>query len=254
MHEMKDIIDKVHCCDCLDFMRDMPDNCVDAIITDPPYSSGGMYRGDRSLPVATKYVQTDSEETCRDDFAGDNRDQRSFLAWSSMWLSQCRRITRPGGVVMVFSDWRQLPTMTDAIQCGGWVWRNLATWWKPGIRMQRGRFSSSAEYIVYGSNGPVTAGECSPQNVFTANVIRGKDKIHIAEKPAEVIRLLVGLTPKGTTVMDPFSGSGVTIAVCKDKGRHFIGCEISEDYCKIARKRIQDERDKYALFGEQPCQ
>lgn len=245
---MNDILDTVICGDCLEVMKELPDNCVDAVITDPPYSSGGQYRGDRALPVAVKYIQTGSEDTCRDDFTGDNRDQRSFLAWSSMWLAQCRRITKPGGVVMVFSDWRQLPTMTDAIQCGGWVWRNLATWWKPGIRMQRGRFSSSAEYIVYGSNGPVRPGECSPQNVFAVNGVRGKDKEHLAEKPAGVLRLLIGLTPRGATIIDPFSGSGVTLAVCKDLQRHFIGIEISPDYCKIAEKRIQDERDKYALF------
>lgn len=244
-------LDTVICGDCLEVMWGMEDNSVDAVITDPPYSSGGQYRGDRALPVATKYIQTGSEDTCRDDFLGDNRDQRSFLAWCTMWLSQCRRVTRPGGVVMVFSDWRQLPTMTDAIQCGGWVWRNLATWWKPGIRMQRGRFSSSAEYIVYGSNGPVTPGECSPQNVFAITGVRGKDKEHLAEKPAGVLRLLVGLTPRGATIMDLFSGSGVTLAVCKDLGRHFIGIEINPDYCKIAEKRIQEERDKYALFGEQ---
>ncbi len=244
------MIDTVICGDCLEVMRAMNDNSVDAIITDPPYSSGGQYRGDRALPVATKYVQTDSVDTCRDDFTGDNRDQRSFLAWCTMWLTECRRITKSGGVVMVFSDWRQLPTMTDAIQCGGWVWRNLATWWKPGIRMQRGRFSSSAEYIIYGSNGPVTLGECSPQNVFSFAPVRGKDKEHLAEKPAGVLRLLVGLTPRGATIMDPFSGSGVTLAVCKDLGRHFIGIEINPDYCKIAEKRIQEERDKYALFPE----
>lgn len=250
MKDMADIIDRVHCEDCLTFMRGMEDNSVDAIITDPPYSSGGQYRGDRALPVAVKYIQTGSVDTCRDDFTGDNRDQRSFLAWSTMWLSQCRRITRPGGVVMVFSDWRQLPTMTDAIQCGGWVWRNLATWWKPGIRMQRGRFSSSAEYIIYGSNGPVSPGECSPQNVFPFAPVRGKDKEHLAEKPAGVLRLLVGLTPRGATIMDPFSGSGVTLAVCKDLDRHFIGIEINESYCEIARKRIQAEREKYSLFDK----
>ncbi len=236
---MRDLINTIICGDCLEVMRDWPDNCIEAVITDPPYSSGGQYRGDRALPVATKYVQTESKDTCRDDFAGDNRDQRSFLLWCNLWMSQCRRLTKPGGIILTFTDWRQLPTMTDAIQCGGWVWRNIATWWKPGIRMQRGRFSSSAEYIVYGSNGPVNEGECSPQNVFTCRGVPGKDKRHIAEKPLEVLELLIGLTPKGSTIIDPFCGSGVTCLVAKVMGRNYIGIDISPEYCEIARKRIE---------------
>jgi len=93
----------------------------DALLTDPPYSSGGQFRGDRTQKVAAKYVQTNAENTCRTDFAGDNRDQRAFVTWASMWLSEAFAYSKPGGIAMVFSDWRQLPSMTDALQCGGWV-------------------------------------------------------------------------------------------------------------------------------------
>ncbi len=109
--------------DCLEVLPTLAAGSVDAVVTDPPYSSGGAFRSDRNAQPSAKYVQTDSDYTCRDEFAGDNRDQRSFLAWATMWLSKSFRATSRGGVVMVFSDWRQLPTMTDAIQCGGWVWR-----------------------------------------------------------------------------------------------------------------------------------
>lgn len=147
---------------------------IDALITDPPYSSGGQFRGDRMQKTATKYVQSDSAFTNRDEFAGDNRDQRAFLAWSTMWMGQALQIAKPGAVCMIFTDWRQLPTVTDAVQCGGWVWRNLVTWWKPGVRMQRGRFSSSAEYVVYGSHGIPIEGERSPQNVLSFPPVGGR--------------------------------------------------------------------------------
>lgn len=222
-------------------MRDMPDNCIDAVITDPPYSSGGQYKGDRALPTTVKYVNSDSKDTCREDFAGDNRDQRSFLAWCTMWLSECRRLTKPGGIVLMFTDWRQLPTSTDAIQCGGWVWRNIATWWKPGVRMQRGRFSSSAEYVVYGSNGPVTAGEKSQQNVFSCSTVNSKQKDHVAEKPSDVCEWLVGLTPPNSTVLDPFCGSGAICQAGQEMKRKYIGIELSIRNCQIARDRLAAE-------------
>lgn len=131
--------------DCLQIIPTLAG--IDAVITDPPYSSGGQFRSDRVASTATKYVNSDSENTFRQDFSGDNRDQRAFLTWSSIWLSMLLRASKPGATLCAFTDWRQLPTMTDAVQCGGWVWRNLVTWWKPGVRMQRGRFSASAEYV-----------------------------------------------------------------------------------------------------------
>lgn len=229
---------RVECGDCLDLLRKLPSGSVDAVVTDPPYSSGGQFRGDRTQRVDTKYVQTESVATCRSDFSGDNRDQRSFLTWCSLWMSEAHRVTRPGGVFLSFTDWRQLPTMTDAVQCGGWVWRNLVTWWKPGVRMQRGRFSSSAEYVIYSSRGVPRDGEASPQNVLSFAPVFGTDKEHIAEKPVELLDAILGVVPRGAVVLDPFCGSGTTGVACVQTGRNFIGFEIDPAYCEIARRRI----------------
>lgn len=137
---------------------------IGAVVTDPPYSSGGAFRGDRAMQTTTKYVNSDTA-AYRPEFAGDNRDQRAFLAWSSMWLNAARQAAVPGAVLASFIDWRQLPILTDAVQCGGWTWRNIGTWWKPGCRMQKGRFSSSAEYVIYATNGPAQDGVGSPRFV-----------------------------------------------------------------------------------------
>ena len=147
--------------DCLEIIPTL--SGIDAVLTDPPYSSGGQFRSDRTSSPSSKYVSSGSHFTYRQEFSGDNRDQRAFLVWASIWMSMLLRVSNTGATMCAFTDWRQLPTMTDAIQCGGWVWRNLVTWWKPGVRMQRGRFSSSAEYVVYASAGIPLDGENSPQ-------------------------------------------------------------------------------------------
>ena len=46
----------IHCGDCLEIMRGMETGSIDAVVTDPPYSSGGMFRGDRMAPPEEKYV------------------------------------------------------------------------------------------------------------------------------------------------------------------------------------------------------
>jgi site-specific DNA-methyltransferase (adenine-specific) len=176
--------------DCLDVLPGLEESSIDAVLTDPPYSSGGAFRGDRAQRTVAKYVNSDSgQREFRQEFSGDSRDQRSFFAWCSLWLSAARHTVVPGGVLCSFIDWRQLPVMTDSVQAGGWVWRNIATWWKPGCRMQRGRFSASAEYLVYATNGPQDQedGEQSPQNVIACQPVAGEEKSHIAEKPLEVV-------------------------------------------------------------------
>lgn len=221
---------------------------VDCLMTDPPYSSGGAFRGDRAQNVATKYVQTTSITTNRSDFAGDTRDQRSFLTWATMVFSRTFYLTRQGGACLVFTDWRQLPTMTDAVQCGGYVWRNIVTWWKPGIRMQRGRFSSSAEYVVYGTKGAPLPGQKSPQNVLQCAPVGGEDKGHIAEKPAALLRDLLGVTEPSATVLDPFMGSGSGGAACVVEGRKFIGIEIDPLHFETACRRIEEAYRQADLF------
>ena len=212
----------------------------DALITDPPYSSGGAYRGDRVLPTTAKYVNSDTA-SFRPEFSGDNRDQRSYLSWCSLWLQEALLRANEGAHSLIFTDWRQLPTTVDAIQCGGWVFRGIGTWWKPGIRMQRGGFSASAEYIAWGTAGSWSRDNPhAPQNVLKAAPETG-DKIHIAEKPIEVMQWLVPFCPEGGTVLDPFMGSGTTLVAAKNLGRKAIGIEIEERYCEIAAERCRQE-------------
>jgi site-specific DNA-methyltransferase (adenine-specific) len=221
--------------DCLEILPCL--ESVDAVITDPPYSSGGQFRGDRARSTTEKYVT--AQFINRSEFSGDNLDQRVFMVWSSWWLAAARSACNDGAVLCAFSDWRQIPAMTDAIQCGGWVWRNIATWWKPGCRMIKGRFSSSAEYVIYATNGAHNSdGERAVQNVLSCATLTGDDKEHIAEKPIEVMNWILSVTKPLAVTLDPFMGSGTTLVAAKQLGRKAIGIEIEEKYCEIAVKRL----------------
>ena len=71
---------------------------------DPPYSSGGNVR-DKAQATSSKY-QSSEHRGIYPEFQGDTRDQRSYLAWSTLWLGRARELVAPGGLVGVFSDWR----------------------------------------------------------------------------------------------------------------------------------------------------
>ena len=116
--------------------------------------------------------------------------------------------------------------------------------------MQKGRFSSSAEYIIYGTNGAHDSdGEHSPQNVFSCATLSGDDKDHIAEKPPAVMSWCVGAVRKGGVVLDPFFGSGATGAACVRSGRPFIGIERDPWSFDTACRRIREAYEAQALFG-----
>lgn len=208
---------------------------IGAVITDPPYSSGGMFRSDRSRSTVEKYVNSDTM-AYRPDFSGDNRDQRSFLAWSSLWLAAARTAATPGAPICSFIDWRQLPIMTDAVQAGGWIWRGVAVWNKGFGRPRPGGFSSSAEFVVWGSNGPMNKNEVYPHGTFHAPPPKNRE--HITQKPLEVMRWTLEIVPSGAVILDPFMGSGSTLRAAADLGYRAIGIECDEHSCEVAAKRF----------------
>jgi site-specific DNA-methyltransferase (adenine-specific) len=238
-------------------LRDTPDELFDAVITDPPYSSGGNYRGDRvTNNTNAKYQNSETEKTYP-EFFGDTRDQRGFLAWSTLWLAECWRCAKPGAVIEVFTDWRQLPQTTDALQAGGWVWRGVVPWDKVWARPQRGRFAQVAEFIVWGSKGPLADGEirgvgCLPGVYYydASNAhdldppsiwrqpIPSDEKFHTTGKPIALLRDMAKLCIPGGLVFDPFAGSGTTGIGALESGRRFVGYEIGAEYFELARDRL----------------
>lgn len=230
--------------DALELLPKLATGSVDAVVTDPPYSSGGMFRGDRQQDTRTKYQQSGQLNNWA-AFAGDARDQRGWEFWCVLWLSQCKRIVKPGGVVCMFADWRQLPTATDALQGANLIYRGIVAWDKTeSARPCMGRFRSQCEYVAWGTNGRRSLdrhGVGVLPGVFRVTHKNG-DKHHLAGKPVEVMRGLVGICPPGGTVLDPFGGSGTTAVACRETGRNCISIEIDPGYHAIARRRIAAAR------------
>lgn len=214
----------------------------DMLVTDPPYSSGGMVRSDRTnSDVIAKYVQSGTAAP-RMEFSGDNRDQRGYLAWVSLWMAAALRSARPGAMACLFTDWRQLPTTTDAMQAGGWVWRGLAVWDKTlKSRPAAGVFTAQAEYVVWGTCGTRQERRLGYQipGVMTHPSPDLKERHHIAEKPEAVMRWL--LAPTDGVVVDPFMGSGSTLVAAKAMGLRGVGIEMQEAYCETAARRCAQE-------------
>lgn len=245
----------LHLGDALEMLRGLPSASVGGMLTDPPYSSGGAFRGDRTADPVTKYITSDAKtSTYLPQFGGDNRDQRAYGYWCALWLGEALRVVKPGRAAVLFTDWRQLPTTTDALQAGGWVWRGVAPWIKPSARPQMGRIAASAEFAVWGTAGPSADDEavgCIKGHIVASSP-RGDDRVHTTQKPDEVMDWLLPLVPRGDIVLDPFAGSGTTGVAALRSGRGFIGCELTEENAETAARRLaqaEESGEQVGLFG-----
>lgn len=230
-------------------LRALPDRSVDCVIADPPYSSGGMHRSDKTKSVLKKYVKRATQRTYR-EFDGDSRDQRAMLAWGHLWMVESYRVTKPGGYFFCFTDWRQLPVMTDAMQSAGFVWRGVIPWNKGrGARApHKGYARHQCEYVIWGTRGPchvahdgpidgfVEAEEDAP-GVIHAKVL-AKEKVHATGKPLAVMNELVRLVPRGGVVLDPFMGSAKSCEAALQAGLSFIGIESDAFWVDYAREKF----------------
>lgn len=235
--------------DSLKLLQQFPDESVDAVVTDPPYSSGGTYSRNRARTASQKYVNSDAKKQ-HPDFFGEHRDQRAYTKWCALWMAECYRIARPGAHMISFIDWRQLPCLTDAIQIGGWLWRGIVVWDKTlGSRPIKGWYRLQCEYVLVATKGTpdpsLNTGVTAP-GCFRYMSSHAK-KQHIAGKPLELMKDLLQVVPSKATVLDPFAGSGTTLLAATELDMKGIGIEQSDVYCERIQERLNLSASKAHL-------
>lgn len=237
----------------------LADQIVDALITDPPYSTGGTLTASRKRDPKVKYQNTEVRELYP-TFSGDMRDQRTHQLWLVHWLSKAWPKLKDGAIVGLFSDWRQWPVTSDALQIAGFTWLGVVTWDKTeACRPQKDRFRNQAEYcllarkitfapvnnppryLLWGCKGllPNDRGVGILPGVFR-HYLQPSEKQHMTAKPLSLMRELVKIVTPGGLIVDPFAGSGTTLAAAKLEGYQFIGGELLPEHVATAKARLTD--------------
>ena len=240
--------------DALRILPTLAPASFDALMTDPPYSSGGFTRGDRMGSTSAKYVQSGGNQAAHNvDFGGDTRDQRSWVCWMAMWLDFARQALKEGAYAMAFTDWRQLPATTDAFQAGGLVWRGLVPWDKTEASRSphTGYFRHQCEYVVWGSHGGLKPAEHGgPWPGFIRERVNPAEKLHMTGKPLHLMAELVKAVHPGGAILDPFMGSASTGVAAVANGRSFVGIEQSAHYFEVAVQRLQEHAQDLVAQAE----
>ena len=212
-------LNKIYCMDCLEGLKKIPDKSIDICITDPPYGINmqnglGLSKSFGSSPKTVRFYEDDS------NWDSKTPDKEVF-----------DEILRVSKKVFIFGG----NYFTDKLPLGTcWI-----VWDKQGDIKFDNPFSA-CELIWTNLDKKAIKKYIVIQQGFVKDKEPNNDRVHPTQKPVKLIRDILK-DNEGNVVLDCFIGSGTTAVACKQLGRNFIGFEISQEYCDIANKRLQQE-------------
>jgi len=239
-----DYINKVICGDCLQVMKDIPDNSVDLVLTDPPY---GITQNDwDAIPDLTMFwlriccitdvLVSISSQPFTTDLINSNREWFKYeWIWkktaSSGFLNSKIRPLKQHENILMFARGKTIYNPQGLIE---------------------GKFNNSrsvkSRKVTKGDNsyGQQRDHSYSKYRNYPKSVIEipnpKNNLYHNTQKPVELMKYLIATySNEDDIILDCFAGSGSTLVAAKQLGRRFIGIEISPKYCEIARQRLSQE-------------
>lgn len=237
MFELSSLVNTIIQGDCLETLKQMPDNCIDCVVTSPPYNKGynrkKMYPADNWSQYAIDY------EVFHDDMPEDE-----YQEWQKEIMRELVRIIKPKGSIFynhkprVVNHRLILPTEW----LGEFNIRQVLIWnRKNSPQLASIRWLPTSEYIYW-----ITKTNIQPKfynrSRYKTEVITlppRKMKDHPAPFPEKLVEILVqNTTDKNDIVLDPFIGSGTTAFVCKKLFRNYIGVELNPKYVEFANNRL----------------
>ena len=227
---------KLYCVDCLPFMKSMPDNSVDLLLTDPPYNLSQYSTGNINLPN-------------RSPLNNDIGEWDLEPLRPSELAEQFVRLLKPNGNAFIFTsynligEWHEvLDQNFDTFQF--FIWHKT----NPAPKIYRNGFLNSCELIVCVWNKGHTwnfTKQNLMHNFFESPICMGKERLknpkHPTQKPIKLLQHLIEIASnENELVFDPFMGVGSTGVASLTLNRRFMGCEINKDYYSAASNRISN--------------
>mgnify|MGYP001949169703 CR=1 FL=1 len=233
--------------ECIEVMKTIQDNSIDAIITDPPYGT----------------------TACKWD---------SVIAFEPMW-EQLNRIIKPNGAIVLFGsepfssalrmsniknykyDWiwnkkkagnfravKSMPLMDyEKISVFNHSRENYNPQMTIGKERKKGGYYSKHEQALNSGTKAKVNNLYYPKGIIEFSKANNKDsKLHPTQKPIALMEYLIKTyTNEGETVLDFTMGSGSTGVAAKNTNRNFIGIELDDNYFNIATNRINNINLKF---------
>lgn len=215
--------------DCFLLNKDIPDESIDLIVTDPPY---GMSFQSGFRKVKHGKIENDDD-----------------LLWLNDWFKSQYRILKNNSHAYVFCSFHNVDKFKISALEAGFELKNILIWHKnnTGMGDLSGDYAPQYEFILFLNKGRKTLNGRRDSNIVKC--ARTKNEHHPTEKPVNLMQFLIEKSSnKGDLVLDNFFGSGATAVACHNLGRRFIGHEIDKERFLSAEKRVNQLTKQTTLF------
>ena len=233
-----DFTNKIVQGDCLDIMRQIPAGSIDLVVTSPPYnlknSTGNGMKDGRGGKWSNAALINGYEDH------GDCMPHEEYVSWQRACLAEMVRIIPDDGAVFYNHKWRVQAGLLQDRQdiVAGFPVRQVIIWRrKGGINFNPGYFLPTYEviYMIAKKGFRLAKGANSHGDIW--EFTQETNNPHPAPFPTKLIERVISST-NAKIVLDPFMGSGTTAVAAKKLKRDYVGIELSEKYCKMARERV----------------
>jgi len=230
--------------DCIEVMgSDVPNNSVDFINADPPYN------------LSINYNSYD-----------DKMDDAAYKEWCVQWMNGCYDSLKPRSYCVLWNSDINMPLFLDAIQRSKLTFSHFLKWHKPTAQNRHFNtvlFVRTELGCICYKDTPTN--KCLDYRRLWADTVshetarskHSKEKgsvNHPCRRPIDLYSNIIGgfcnaKYTKNPIVLDPFMGSGTTGCACIRLGFDYIGIEIDPVYVKMAKERIEEEREQWSLLS-----
>ena len=247
--------------DCMERLREIEDNSVNAIFADPPYflSNGGIS------------VQS-GKQVCVDKGDWDKGGTPEYIyEFNRQWLTFCHSKLKDDGTIWISGTHHNIHVVMRCLQELGYKVLNTITWQKtdPPPNLSCKYFNFSTELIIWARklvkkthkfNYDVMKrlnGGSQMTDVWRIPAVGSWEKQqgkHPTQKPLRLLyRVILACTNEGDIILDPFCGSGTTGIAANLLGRSFIGIEQEHSFCELSlarRAALEDAEVRKRLFDK----
>lgn len=218
----------LRCGDCLELMKDITDESIDLVLTDPPYKivQGGCTN------KAVRFTGTTFNQLKTGTLFRENNINFSD------WLPDIYRILKKDSHCYIMCNDRNLKQLLVECENVGFKLLNVLVWGKSKHSPNR-YYMKNCEFIIMLRKGKAkNINNMGAKQLLLVNNVDNKK--HPSEKPIELMKILIeNSSNKNDMVLDPFMGSGSTGVASILTRRNFTGIELDEKYFNIAKERIE---------------
>jgi site-specific DNA-methyltransferase (adenine-specific) len=239
---MKPWLGQVHCGDCVELMNKMPSQSVGLVVCSPPYNlrnstGNGMKNGSGGKWENAQLIKGYKGHS-------DDMPHEEYVEWQRECLTSMMRILRNDGAIFYNHKRRVqgglIQDRDDILK--DFPVRQIIIWKRSGgINFNPGYFLPTHEviYLICKPDFKLAPGGNSYGDVW--DIPQADNNPHPAPFPIELAQRCIQSTT-ARIICDPFMGSGTTAIAAEMCWRQWVGFDISKDYCKIAKERIEANR------------